>query len=294
VKNTAGNKRQPDLSNDPPSGRNEEYSPVITCMADKPSDLSRVNSYFDHIYVVNLERKVERRMRMQEVLTRLHIRAEFFPAEDGYTERNLQEFNSYLNHPIDPEKAHEKEIKLRRKVIYAPGAWGTLKTYHRLIRDASKRGFKKILSLEDDLVFSKNFEELFGQAVNSLPADWKLLYLGASQHSWKEGIDLVAPAPLSSDDNSITFYHPLTADGAFAIGIDASIFEELLSEIGKMNCPFDSGALQCISKNYPDQCFVVYPNLVIANVGDSENMIDRKMKTFARRVRWKLDLYDFN
>lgn len=255
-------------------------------------NLSSVNTYFDHVYIVNLERREDRRVKMIRKLSGLNIQAEFFPAVDGFSDQNIKEFKAYLHSPIDPSTAHEKEWKLRRKVIYSPGAWGTLKTYHRLINDAKERGFRKILSLEDDIAFAKDFESLFSQAIDLLPTAWKLLYLGASQHSWVEGKDLLTPANTPYKNGPIEYYHPLQADGAFAIGIDHSAYDMLLLEIERMNCPFDSGAMQLITKIYPDECYVLKPNLVIADVSESENTIRRKMGAFAKTVRWDLGLYD--
>jgi len=271
----------------------QETDRIITCVDSASEDLSLLNRYFDHVYVVNLERRADRRSQMIQKLSRLKIRAEFFPAEDGTNEENTREFADYMNTPIDPGKAHELEIKLKRKVIYSPGAWATLKSYRNILLDATARGFDNILCLEDDTIFAKNFEELLKQAVKIIPENWVILYLGASQHSWKSSVDLIYPTAEFEENAAVKYYLPLNTDGAFAIGIRKPAFAFLISEIDKMNCPFDSGALRTATKAFKDQCFVLDPNLIIADVSQSDIRIGRKQKDFAKIARWNMDLYDW-
>ena len=264
---------------------------VITCKNIPEEQLSIINSYFDHIYVVNLERRQDRRLEMIQKLTRLNIRVEFFPAVDGYTPENTEEFKEYLESPIDPDRAHPLEIKLRRKVIYSAGAWGTLKTYHNLINDAKKRGFKRIFCLQDDAVFARDFEEKFRQAKELVPEEWKLLYLGASQHGWKEGTDLIRPE--TADEGHLSYYIPLNTDGAFAIGIDHKAYDFLLEEIEKMNCSFDAGPMREATKKFRNECYVIEPNIIIADVKESDIRVARRQDEFARTVKWDMKNYDF-
>ena len=275
-------------------GLKQEYrsGQIITCQDLPDEELSYVNAYFDHVYVVNLEKRADKRLEMVQKLTRLKIKAEFFPAIDGHTPENIGEYNAYLNTPIDENNAHELEIRLKRKVIYSPGAWGTLKTYRQLIRDSRARGFSKILFLQDDAIFMKDFENMFRNAAAIIPANWKLLYLGASQHAWQEGKDLVYPESPHVTGDSVSYYLPLETDGAFAIGLHQSAFGLISEEIEKMNCSFDSGALRSATKQYRGSCFVLSPNLVIADVRDSDIRIARKQKEFASTVRWELNKYD--
>jgi GR25 family glycosyltransferase involved in LPS biosynthesis len=275
------------------SGDGDSSERIITCEHMDRASLSYLNKYFDHIYVINLARRADRRDEMIQKLTRLNIRAEFFPAEDGNSEENFKEFSDYLNAPIDPENVHEMELRLKRKVIFSPGAWGILKSYRKIILEASDRDFNKILCLEDDALFAKNFEELFIQATNIIPENWKILYLGASQHAWEESVDYNNPAYKFDENTPVKYYLPLNTDGAFAVGISQSVFPHLLSETNKMNCPFDSGALRSAAKVFKGECFVMNPNLVIADVRDSDIRIGRKQKDFAKIVRWDLNLYDF-
>ena len=267
---------------------------IVTCQHLDRSSLSFLNKYFDHIYVVNLVRRADRRQEMVKKLTRHKIKAEFFPAEDGTSEENIKEFSEYNNTPIDPENANEIEIRLKRKAIFSPGEWGTLKSYRNIFKDAAANKFEKILCLEDDVIFAKNFEELFNQAARLIPANWKILYLGASQHTWEENVDLIKPSDKFDDKTPVKYYLPFNTDGAFAFGVRNQAFSYLISEIDKMDCPFDSGALRRATKAFKGECFVLNPNLVIADVSESDIRVGRKQSDFAKIARWDLNFYDFN
>jgi GR25 family glycosyltransferase involved in LPS biosynthesis len=267
---------------------------IITCKHLDPGSLSSLNKYFDHIYVVNLARRTDRREEMVKKLTSLKIKAEFFPAEDGKSEENLKAFTEYYNTPIDPIHANEVEIRLKRKAIFSPGEWGTLKSYRNIFKDAGANGFDKILCLEDDVIFANNFEVLFNEAARLIPENWKVLYLGASQHSWQENADLITLSDKFNDKTPVKYYLPLNTDGAFAFGIRNQVFSYMISEIEKMNCAFDSGALRRATKAFKGECFVLYPNLIIADVSESDIRVGRKQSEFAKIARWDLSLYDFN
>jgi len=270
-----------------------EFYPLITCEHADIDELSALNHYFDKIYVVNLEKRADRRIEMIQKLAKLKIRAEFFKAEDGYTEMNIKEYKTYFDKPIDDDTAHDLEKIYKRKVIYSPGAWGTLKTYKNLFTDAIVHNYERILCLQDDVIFHQAFEANFSMIMENIPAGWKLLYLGATQHAWKEGEDLIIPEnnPLGSD--LFNLYHPVNTDGAFAVGLHCSVFQLLLDEINKMNCSFDSGALRNAARIYREASYVIYPNLAIADVKDSDIRVSRNQANFAKTARWNLDDYDY-
>jgi hypothetical protein len=266
-----------------------ELPGIITCKDYPPGSLSALNGYFDHVYVINLERRPDRRLDMIQKLTRLNIRAEFFAPEDGNDPGIIREYQAYLDRPINEETAHELEKKLKRKVIYSPGSWAYLKTFRNLLGDADKKGYEKILCFDDDVVFVKDFESLFRKLTKSVPVNWKLLYLGASQHSWILGEDMEFP----ENSENPGYYHALNTDGSFAVGINRQIFGILREEMAKMNCSFDSGALRMASKKFHGNCLVAFPNLVIADVQESDITISRNQNSFAKTVRWNLSDYAY-
>ena len=256
--------------------------------------ISSVNYYFDHVYVINLERRSDRKIAMLQKLSSLGIKAEFVRAINGCTTQNELEHQFYLEQPIGINGSHLLEIAYQRKLIKSPGAWGYLKTYYGILADAKKRNYGRILIFDDDVIFHKDFEYRFQKSIELIPHDWKLFYLGASQYLWKipEGLSYPDENKIEIDLNE-PFYHPNGTDGSFAVGIDASVFDLLKFEILKMNCPFDSGALRTVTETYPKQCFTLFPNLVIADVSESDIREGQNQKKLAERLKWDLEVYEF-
>ena len=78
-----------------------------------------------------------------------------------------------------------EKLRYKRKAIASAGSWSILKSMYHLITDAKMNGYKKILVLQDDTLFHKNFAEEFMKIPSYIPdKKWKLLYLGATQHAW--------------------------------------------------------------------------------------------------------------
>lgn len=265
--------------------------PVFIPESSGPHHL--INSYFDKIFILNLKSRSDRRLKVVQRLSQLGIRADIFFADNGYSKENINEFLNYYLQPVGGEDAHRFEIFFKKKAIQSPGAWGYLKTYKRLLQYAKDQGFKRFLCLDDDIIEHKQFHLLFESRINEIPQDWKLIYLGATQHSWTS---------VENDENNIKaannfigsapYYHPKYTDGSFAIGIDQSIFQLLLDEIEKMNCSFDTGALREVNFTYPDKTFVMLPNLMIADVSDSDIGNKRDQVEFSMKMRWNLELYN--
>ena len=152
---------------------------------------------------------------------------------------------------------------------------------HNMLVNAKRNGYQRILVLQDDTIFHNDFFEEFKSKINVINDEkWKLLYLGASQHEWRS-------VNILND-----YYHPTgTTDGAFAIGIHNSLFDELITEISKFNLPFDSGALWKAQSKHSEQCYVIYNNIIIADLCSSDLRSSRDMNSFSELFHWKLDNY---
>ena len=109
-------------------------------------------------------------------------------------------------------------------MIVSPGAWGVLRTNERIINDAIKKKYNRILILEDDVLFSSSFNEDFKRFIETINESWKILCLGATQHVWNTPDCLVIPngkteisVEKSSLNDTLNFVPriPHTADGVF-------------------------------------------------------------------------------
>jgi glycosyltransferase involved in cell wall biosynthesis len=252
-----------------------------------------INS-FDQTLILNLKDRNDRKIEMLQKLSQIGLEAIFFDAVNGYNEPYRTYYQQYHETELGKQGAHPLEVAYQRKMIKSPGAWGYLETAKKILLQAKEKGHKRILWFDDDVLFHSDFPNQFQSFIESIPPDWKLIYLGASQHSWNFPKALHYP-DLSKNffDPKEPFYFPKMTDGSFAIGIDASVFDLLLEEISKMNCSFDSGPLRTVVQHYPEHCFVANPNLVIADVRNSDIQGKRDQIEIANKLNWDLDQFDF-
>lgn len=119
-----------------------------------------VNTFFEHIYCINLDRRPDRWERCQTEFAKFGIEGvERFSATDG--------------------QLHTAAPRLAR------GAYGVLDTHRRILSNAMQNGYSNILILEDDVAFNDNFNEYFEEIESQVPDDWDILYLGSNIQNWQ-------------------------------------------------------------------------------------------------------------
>lgn len=234
-----------------------------------------LNYYFDKIFYINLSSRKDRMKNMEQRLAYNGIIAERFDAINGKSNNIIDIYNNILN------KKTIYDIELGRKALCSPGALGCLMSVMNIIKKAKKLNLNKILLLDDDILFSKNFNIDISK-INSIPNDWKLIYFGASQHNWN-----------NIEDYNNDFYYAKNTSGTFAVGIDSSIFDEILSITKKLELPIDSYFEKYIQTKYYKKCFVFKKNLIIADVRDSDIRESKDLQKRASLMRWDLNEYDF-
>lgn len=101
--------------------------------------------YFDAIACINLAKRNDRWILMQEQFTRLGIKATRFDA-----------------------------------IEHSDGWRGCRDSHINLIRQAKENNIRKLLVLEDDITFIEYDDIYLNKAFESLPPDWELLYLNAT------------------------------------------------------------------------------------------------------------------
>jgi len=162
--------------------------------------------------------------------------------------------------------------------IKKPGQWGNQETFIKLFSDAYNKGYKKILIFEPDAKFCYNFMEKFESYKDNI-RDSSLFYLGSSQQFWKM---------LKINDGK---YEAFCSDGLFGLIVDRELFKDIIGLVIKKYFTTD-GFLWFIHQRYKGKgkCLVAYPNLVIANLGESTIM--KKSDTYCK-YKWEKEKYIF-
>ncbi len=112
--------------------------------------------FFDVVYCINLDDRVERWARCSALFEWLGLRVERVSAVDG---------RRGLIAPVEDMRGP---------------AIGCLRSHAKVLALAIERGHKRFLVLEDDVEFAPDLESRFDAAAARLPLDWDLFYLGGN------------------------------------------------------------------------------------------------------------------
>ncbi|MDT2019456.1 FkbM family methyltransferase [Methylocella sp. CPCC 101449] len=280
-----------------------------TALSTAKSSEVTINKIFKQVKVLNLDRRPDRWERVTKSLTMADIEAQRFSAVDGSEEKVATEYQRYLEQPRTKISANVPEIRYQRdlymnyasqaarvsylerqgkKAIASRGAWGYLKSYEAVLEEALAANTESLLVLDDDVLLHREIKTLFAQAMKELPDDWLILQLGTLQYNW---------SPPWADWHSPMLYRTNgSAVGSHAVGMRFDIIPYLLDHVRRFDMPYDIGALSAATRAFPDRCFVIYPNLAIqsmvdSDIGTSDFQKAKKREDIMATYRWKLDDY---
>lgn len=215
-----------------------------------------LNNYFDEIFVLTIPRRYNRWYELNRKLIELGI---FIKTFEGCDKESFYIKSIYKNF-----------LKLHNKWKWSDGNFAILYSYIKLyqhILDINKvKPLSKILILEDDILFHKNFINLFDKSTNNIPEDWDIWYLGGIY--WNE----------NKEERCIRineyFDRPLSVTGNFSIGLKIHMIDKILNKL-KVN--INEGIYttdQCINrafqKNNKFNTYISNPMLCMHNYGYSD------------------------
>lgn len=199
--------------------------------------------YFDRIYCINLK---SRKDRWEE------CRTEF--SEQGLD--RVTRINGVTGIPKGFK--HSGTMGLDQEDINFPkklaGSIGCLLSHLRIIKDARKRQYKRILILEDDVQFVPQMQQRFAAILDKIPSEWTMLYFGGNEIGTPERIN----------ENVIRVSHMLMTH---AVAIDCSVFDELIQMLNECRAPVDVYYAMIQKKHF---CYVLYPYLAWQRAGWSD------------------------
>lgn len=199
----------------------------------------KVNDVFDNVYVINLATRKDRLEEISRELKTVGIEYEIFTAINGVP----------------------KDVKLPDYILKVPGIAGCMFSHIRIIEDAKRRNFNKILILEDDAEFAKNFIQMFDAFYQNLPNDWQMVYLGGSSH------------PVLSENINEYVIKTKGAYTTHAYGIKSDVYDTVINNIDtktgvKYAHPID--AFYALNIHPIFTTYLSNPNLVYQRAGYSD------------------------
>ena len=134
-----------------------------------------VNLFFDHIYVLTLPRATERHQKLENDLKGLNYTLFF-----GIDKKNMN-LDDLKQQGIYDEVLTIKYQRYSRGMRI--GEVVTSMGHKAIYEDMLKKGYKKILILEDDVVGNKEGLLTFNDAAKELPQNWDILYLDYNKNT---------------------------------------------------------------------------------------------------------------
>lgn len=267
-----------------------------------------MNNIVEQIYVINMKKDIDRLEKIKTMAGTLFnynvvkgvdpINDEKYKTkyEKWFSDNNIKiEYNNFnweyyikrypdLSHINTKENAWchwttygEKELRSCNKNndIVNKGQWGCLYSHINILKNAIKHEYKSILILEDDIILTSNIKDKIEKLkkFSNTQDNWNIIYLGASQHNW----DNIQFKP--------NYYNAKCSTGTFAYMINNQFYKTLLDEFIKMKKPVDNYLVD-IQQKYLDTIYVLYPNIIICNLEESNIGEKRNNNEYFKKFKW--------
>ena len=140
---------------------------------------------------------------------------------------------------------------------------------------------ENILIFEDDIIFHKDFNKF------DIPLDYDVLYLGANQLKWKDNYK--GNYKFDSNEENITY-------GIYGTILKVKFVRKFyysnLIDLLSIRKPLDYLIWEYVVNNNISN-LVLYPNLIIPNLLNSDNMGYRDMIKISKAKKWNLNNYKY-
>lgn len=268
------------------------------------------NRTFDRIVFLNLNDRADKKQRIEAELKAHGIDADRFEGFNDQDSSNDVEYETYLTRDLvsspknvdsvqdeldfyirsksDAARIAWLEQNTQHKAIRSKGAWAYLKRWEKILEQAVTDGVETLLVFDDDVLLHKNAKELLETALEGLPQDWLVLQLGTFQNDWNNPwVEWLTPYLYRTNGHCVGSY-------AVALRFEAMVY--MLDYIKQMSLPFDAGALSAVARDFPDRCFVTYPNIAIQTLENtvietSSFQTDKNRKLLYGHYRWNIEDY---
>lgn len=263
--------------------------------SDSPIASTLRSMGIEHIYVVNLDRRPDRMARVLREMNAHGLKVSRVPAVDARSSlqaKSLMEAfgnrdpSAHLSSAPHVSFEHVEQWKKR----LTSGVFGYLLSQAAVLEDAARNGYKRVLVFDDDVFFTSDAHDRLREASRHLPADWKVLLLGASEYADGTSQEFVDARVAGCAD----LYHPIAGKtcGSFAVAYDQSIYDEILTAIADAEAPYDNFALGSTYVRHRKHCFVIDPAVCVPDVSESNiREGSRAQQSHSQRMRWEFARY---
>lgn len=222
----------------------------------------------DNVYILNLDSQKNKFNLQNFILNKFGIKAKRLSAVDGKDKKYDTLWNNYLNLPLN-----DIEKKINRRLL-TRGSLGYLLSMEKIFSNIDSN---YVCIFDDDILINKSFslEELSRILVKL--SNFNILKLGSSQ--WV----------FDNIEYGDEYYYPSElSNGSFACIYNKNTYKKILEKIRLFNSPFD---FEPMRQFYNNKTYVIYPNLMIANLDDISTISNKSRTNDYKRFRWNIDNY---
>lgn len=184
-------------------------------------------------FYLNLERRQDRRIKMETELKKTTHNIQRYKAIDGTELKSLNGFSASIRNSESKQYA-------------------TYLSHLNMIKIAKQNGWNKVMILEDDITLCDDFDERIELYLSQLPSDWEIAYIGFTEIS-------------KTNLTKVTEYVHRVKEvyGCWGMIINSSMYDKLLRIGGEKNTVIDWVIKDYIQPNYG--CYVFMPFLAYVN-----------------------------
>lgn len=259
----------------------------------KPITLGDVfhNIGIEQIYVVNLKRRPDRKIKILKEFKKYNLIPKFIEAEDALnSEKVINNYNNYINRKAGVCKYSQhieisKQNTIKRNIT--KGAFAYNLSQEKVIIDAINNNYEKIAVFDDDVFFTTDATKQLTKFIELINNKWKVCLLGASEYS---DFNFIKTNILNKP-----FYNanPGNTCGSFGMMYSQEILNEVLSVIKEQDGTYDNNILGYFYNKYPKECLVINKNICIPSVEES-NIRDNKraQQSHSEKMRWDISNFE--
>ncbi|XP_047115562.1 glycosyltransferase 25 family member [Schistocerca piceifrons] len=209
---------------------------------------------FDEVYMINLQRRPERRKKMLKCFQELGIAASIIDAVDGkqLTDESLKELDVRFL-PAYEDPYHKRPMTM--------GEVGCFLSHYLIWKTVLKGGYEKVMVLEDDIRFESYFRHRVANIMRDLEEEdieWDLIYLGRkrmqeAEEPFVEGSDNLVKASYSY----WTLGYLLSRQGARKL-VDAKPLDKLMPVDEYLPVMFDKHPNDTWKEYFPNRNLIAF------------------------------------
>lgn len=199
---------------------------------------------WDKIYIINLERRQDRKNDMMNKLEKIGLKNyEFVNAVDGQKDKI--------------KNAYEKLKNGGKTRISSPGHFGCSLSHIKVLKKAKEKGYKQIMVLEDDIEFIEDFVKKLQEIV--VPK-FDLLYLGGPTHEYKLFTE--------------SWGKHKEIMGTYGYIIKSELYDDLIKFISRFKYTIDITLIEFVQSKYE---IILLDDMVKTKIDDSDTSVKNNL-----------------